>query len=136
MFKTIITICICVLLVSTSIVLAEDVYVTKRGKTYHSEDCRSIANKDTTAIPIEDVQNRRPCKRCIDKPLASINLEETMPVNEEDAVYVTKSGKKYHKQDCQLIKSRDTKAISFETAQGKSMSPCKKCFEEEMAKTE
>ena len=138
MFKKIISLSICILLISTSFVLAEDVYKTKSGKTYHSEECRWIANRDTVAIPIEDAEakNLRACKRCIAKPQAKASTKENKLINKEDAVYITKSGKKFHRQDCRLIKNKDKNAISLEDAQAKKMSPCKKCFAEEIAKAE
>lgn len=138
MFKKIISLSVCALLISTSFAFAEDVYVTKSGKTYHSEDCRSVANKDAAAISIEDAEAKslRPCKRCIGKPQAKTNIKQDKSINAEDAVYITKTGKKFHKQDCRLIKSRDTNVISLDDAQAKKMSACKKCFAEELAKSE
>ena len=137
MFKKLITLCMCLLLLSSTFAFAGDVYVTKTGKTYHSDDCRLVANKNTTAISTEEAEakNLRACKKCIGKLQAKANTK-SKNINAEDAVYITKSGKKFHKQDCRLIKSRDTNAISLEDAQAKKMSACKKCFAEELAKIE
>jgi hypothetical protein len=43
-------------------------------------------------------------------------------------VYVTKNGKKYHKNDCLLIKNKGGKPIAMEEATQKSLKPCRKCF--------
>lgn len=43
-------------------------------------------------------------------------------------VYVTKSGKKFHKETCALIKNKQTVKLQQEEAVQKGLSPCKKCF--------
>ncbi len=43
-------------------------------------------------------------------------------------VYVTKNGKKYHKADCLLVKSKGAQPIAMEEALKKSLKPCRKCF--------
>jgi len=43
-------------------------------------------------------------------------------------VYVTKQGKKYHKQDCRFIKNRDTQTIDIEEAKAKGLEACGRCF--------
>lgn len=45
-----------------------------------------------------------------------------------NGVYVTKSGKKYHKEWCRTIKGRDTKIISIREAESRGKSKCKVCF--------
>lgn len=44
-----------------------------------------------------------------------------------EMVYVTSSGKKYHKQDCSLLRGQ-ANAISIEQAKKKGLEPCKICF--------
>ena len=45
-----------------------------------------------------------------------------------DAVYATKNGKKYHKQECVFIKDRETVKIDDKDAIAKGLKPCGKCF--------
>ena len=46
-------------------------------------------------------------------------------------VYVAKKAKRYHKQDCTLIKGKTTQVISKEEADQKGLKPCNKCFGKE-----
>ena len=48
-------------------------------------------------------------------------------------VYVTKRGKKYHKETCSLIKNKNARAISKEEALEKGLKPCRRCFKEDIA---
>jgi hypothetical protein len=45
----------------------------------------------------------------------------------EDIVYVTKSGKKYHKDDCTYLKSSKI-MMSLEQAVMEGKEPCSRCF--------
>lgn len=45
----------------------------------------------------------------------------------EDIVYVTKSGSKYHKENCSFLKSSKI-MISLEQAVKEGKRPCSKCF--------
>jgi hypothetical protein len=45
----------------------------------------------------------------------------------EDIVYVTKSGKKYHKENCPYLKSSEI-MMSLEQAIMEGKEPCSKCF--------
>ena len=47
-------------------------------------------------------------------------------------VYVTKSGKKYHKADCSFIQDRKSEKISKKEALAKGLTPCPKCFKEDL----
>ena len=54
-----------------------------------------------------------------------------------DQVYVTKSGKKFHKETCALIKNKNKSAIDQAAAEAKGLQACKKCFKaEQVAKAE
>lgn len=52
---------------------------------------------------------------------------ENSPQVTEDTVYVTKSGKKYHKESCHTLKGNGT-PISLEEAESKGKTACKICF--------
>ncbi|NQU18942.1 nuclease, partial [bacterium] len=49
----------------------------------------------------------------------------------EEVVYVTKRGKKYHKEDCRFIKNRETISMDKKEAEAKGLTPCGRCFKEE-----
>lgn len=41
------------------------VYVTKSGQTYHtSKDCPTLKHREFTEISMNEIENRKPCKRC------------------------------------------------------------------------
>ena len=45
-----------------------------------------------------------------------------------EAVYATKNGAKYHKENCPLIKSKGAEKIDMEEATQRGLEPCKRCF--------
>lgn len=51
-------------------------------------------------------------------------------------VFVTTNGKKYHKAECRLIKSKNPQSIDRSEALKNNLEPCKKCFKDEMAQVE
>ena len=55
------------LLANTALALAQDVFVTKNGKKYHtSQDCRWVKNKQTTSMDEKAAIEKgyKPCGRC------------------------------------------------------------------------
>ena len=43
----------------------EYVFVTKSGKSYHTDpNCRTLKNHEFMEIPISEIGDRKPCKRC------------------------------------------------------------------------
>ena len=55
-----------VCMATVSLASAEDVYVTKNGKRYHSELCRLIQNKSPHKINLDEAVKKglTPCKLC------------------------------------------------------------------------
>ena len=51
---------------TVSLAFAEDVYVTKNGKKYHTEICRLIQNKSPHKISMDEALKKglTPCKLC------------------------------------------------------------------------
>ncbi|MBL7130488.1 MAG: hypothetical protein ISS45_03660 [Candidatus Omnitrophica bacterium] len=127
------------ILSATTFVFAEDVYITKRGKKYHKQDCPLIANKDAQKVNLEEAKAKglEPCKRCFKsaKTQTKQKVQKSAKAKKQDLVYVTASGKKYHREDCRLIKNRKTTGISLADAQGRGLQPCSRCFLKE-AKSE
>lgn len=121
MFRKTILVIFCCSLLLTGTVFA-DVFITKQGAKYHSENCPLIANKDTQKITEEEAiaKGLTPCGRCIARK--QVNNEK------EEMVFVTINGKKYHRQDCNLIARRQTTGISLADAKAKGLEPCGRCF--------
>ena len=94
------------------------VYITRSGKSYHREECSSLS-KSKIPILLEEANSRgfKPCSIC-DPPLIE---NESVVI-----VYITKTGKRFHKNDCSYLK--DSKiAIPLEKACEKGYLPCSKC---------
>ena len=61
---------LCLAFLSTAtLALAENVYVTKRGKKYHKKTCSLIKNKDVKTLELKDAQEKgyKACRRCFKK---------------------------------------------------------------------
>lgn len=129
--KKLIVAILCLAVFSPAVLFAEDVFVTKQGTKYHSENCPLIAKREKGKISLEDAKDKglTPCAKCIGKEL-SLNKEV-----KEGFVLITENGEKYHKPECNLIKSRKTTEVSLEEALAKGMEPCSRCFPK-MAKAE
>jgi len=56
--------------------------------------------------------------------------KEESVTNKESVVYVTKNGKKYHKETCPFIKNRETISMDEKEAIAKGLKPCGKCFKD------
>lgn len=48
-----------------------------------------------------------------------------------DDVYVTKRGKKFHKETCRLIKNKGAGSLPLDEAFEKGLTPCRRCFKKE-----
>lgn len=126
MLKKLVATVLCLAIFSPAILFAEDVFVTKQGTKYHNENCSLIANKVKSQMSLEDAKAKglTPCSKCIGKESAGSKQIK------EDSVFITENGKKYHKPECNLIKSRKTTAVSLEEAKAKGLEPCSRCFPE------
>ncbi|MFH1655552.1 MAG: hypothetical protein ABH954_02955 [Candidatus Omnitrophota bacterium] len=138
MFRKLTVLIMClVFLTITSSVFAEDVYITKQGKKYHKENCRFIANRDTQEIGLEDANAKglTPCSKCFgDTEEVTKSKSNRKTDKNEDLVYVTKGGKKYHKPECSLIKNKNTTGIPIVEAETKNLTPCSKCSSDQQVK--
>lgn len=52
----------------------------------------------------------------------------TFSAQQSETVYITKSGKKYHKSDCFYISGRSVRALTVTEAEQYGYSPCSVCF--------
>ncbi len=59
------------------------------------------------------------------QPAASVTAPAPSFVPAKETVYVTRTGKKYHRDGCRYLKSR--RAISLDAAIERGYEPCKVC---------
>ena len=45
-------------------------------------------------------------------------------------VYMTKHGKRFHKELCKLIRNKEVQKLERETVEAKGIKPCQSCFKE------
>ena len=108
------------------------VYYIMEDSTYHHKWCEIISNKQTQSASITEAKSmgKTPCKVCYENN-TNINkkskISETSTFNDE-VVYITPKGKKYHRQWCRTIKGRNCQAISKIKAENKGKTPCKRCY--------
>ena len=76
MKKILTSILVGMLLVSSTFVFAEDVYVTKNGKKYHKAECLLVKNKGAKPIALEEAQKKslKPCHRCFGNDAAKTDV--------------------------------------------------------------
>ncbi len=104
------------------------VYVTKTGKKYHRDGCRSLSK---SRIPIslkEAVLGYGPCSICKPPVMPSSEIKKTEPEHQQssgETVYITKTGAKYHRAGCRYL-SKSSIPIPLSEAV-KSYSPCSVC---------
>ncbi|MDY4080139.1 MAG: hypothetical protein SOY97_00760 [Candidatus Metalachnospira sp.] len=58
------------------------------------------------------------------------SLKSEIRFYENNAVFVTGHGEKYHKYDCQYMQGKEYWILNISAAQGKGYEPCSKCFPE------
>lgn len=107
------------------------VYITKTGKKYHTEDCRYLS-KSKIPISLKEAIQRgyTPCSVC-SPPLIEIEkpkIEKPKAVDKSAiaTVYITKTGKKYHRGSCSYLR-RSKISISLKDACDRGYTPCSRC---------
>lgn len=78
-----------------------------------------INNKTPDITPVTDTETTS------EQPIA-LTTQSQPAVN--DTVYITKSGTKYHKENCYYIKNNGTIALTVEQAEQQGYSPCAVCL--------
>ncbi len=108
---------------------AKTVYITNSGKKYHGSGCRYLA-KSSIPISLTDAVARgyAPCSVCKPSGIpASQTTQIQKPQEEQDQiVYITRTGSKYHKASCQYLRSSAI-PIPKKEAISKGYSPCSRC---------
>ncbi len=131
------------------------VYVTPSGNRYHVSTCSSISGHDITELTVSDAEDmgRTPCLICnpdtrisykqnvsTPAPLYAANtpkgkvytsgysrFEDSQTAASGYTVYITPSGKRYHRASCWHIKGHDVTAVDVSKAQSSGRTPCKDC---------
>ena len=104
------------------------VYVTRTGKKYHRDGCRSLSKSKIAISLVEAQQKYGPCGRCNPPQSAAIgqsNLSPTLGTKSASQVYVTRTGTKYHRDGCRSL-SKSKIPISLVKAKQK-YGPCGRC---------
>lgn len=99
-------------------------------KNYYSDTYkRSIQNLQTTVSTTDIITENTTLatNEYIETPTEIISFNNSSDTSKE-IVYITKSGKKYHKPDCHYIKGKETISISINNAELEGYSACSVCF--------
>jgi hypothetical protein len=124
------------------------VYITKTGKKYHADGCRSLA-KSKTAITLRDAVARgyTACSLC-KPPTLKAGQEAAGPStpvplasaartagkdNEDVTVYITRTGAKYHRAGCGSL-AKSSIPIKLSEAVAKGYTACRLCNPPELTK--
>lgn len=102
------------------------VYITKTGKKYHRDGCRSLSKSKIPISLKEAVLSYGPCNVCNPPIIQQSTISK--PSTEENksvTVYVTRTGSKYHRAGCRSLK-RSSIPMSLEDAKQR-YSPCGIC---------
>lgn len=92
----------------------------------------SFFDNNTNTVPVTVVTTTQTTETSTITELTTEQLttatETTVPKQYQETVYITRSGKKYHKSDCFYISGRDTTSVTVEEAEQQGYSPCSVCF--------
>ncbi len=117
---------------SPSPALTDTVYVTRTGKKYHRGGCRYLS-QSKISIELEEAISRgyTPCSVCSPStPPESITPSPAPTPSPSpaltDTVYVTRTGKKYHRGGCRYL-SQSKISIELEEAISRGYTPCSVC---------
>ena len=102
------------------------VYVSRTGGKYHRGDCRFVA-KSKLPSTLGGVFGRyTPCSTCAPPVLKELAQSFKEPAGKPAAqVYVTHSGKKYHRESCSYLKKSKI-AVALKAARLSHL-PCSRC---------
>ena len=111
------------------------VYVTKAGEKYHEAGCSHLSDSSFPVTLEQALQEgKEPCSRCHvvlsgTEPGTTLSPENLSDDSDESIVYVTKSGKKYHKAGCSYL-SDSSIPITLEQALQEGKEPCSRCHKD------
>ena len=125
------------------------VYITKTGKKYHADGCRSLS-KSRIPIKLRDAVARgyTACSLCEPSalkagqeaavastavPLAPAARTATAQDNGDTTVYITRTGAKYHRAGCRSL-ARSSIPMKLSEAVAKGYTACRVCRPQELRK--
>ena len=86
------------------------------------------AEMDNLEVRVDEIQSEENVVEENEKATETEVKEETSAVaNQGETVWKTKSGKKYHKENCGSL-SKSAIAVSLKEATAAGLEPCKRCF--------
>lgn len=107
------------------------VYITRTGKKYHFEPCRYLSkSKRPISLKVAIQWGYTPCSIC--RPpyieIEKLEIERPEPIEHADilTVYITRTGKKYHRENCSYLR-RSKNPISLRNAWLRGYRPCSRC---------
>lgn len=111
------------------------VFITPSGKRYHVEGCRYAKNGKQVGLEDAKKYGYTPCHAC--RPFRDLKDREPDRRSKKrrarsgsgdsgGTVYVTKTGKKYHRKGCSSL-SRSRRAIKLSEAKEQGYAPCSRC---------
>ena len=105
----------------------ETVYVTMSGRKYHADGCRHLRSSKI-AMRLSGAKGYFPCATCKPPVMARSKTESTTRSSSTGGgtVYVTDTGKKYHKGSCHHLR-QSKHAIALADAKAQDYGPCSRC---------
>ena len=116
----------------------DTVYITNSGKKYHAAGCRYLA-RSQIPISLADAKARgyTACSVCGGGASESVStgsastqagasLNRGNNPNQDEIVYITRTGTKYHRAGCSSLR-KSAIPISKKDAVARGYSPCKRC---------
>jgi len=103
------------------------VYITRTGRKYHTTDCRYLS-KSKIPITLKEAIQRgyTPCSVCRPPTLKIKKRPKAADTSASITVYITKTGKKYHRGSCSYLR-RSKIPISLKEACARGYTPCSRC---------
>jgi hypothetical protein len=117
--------------ISAQLSESDVVYVVPGEKVFHLEGCEKLGSSKTgmSVRHAREIREYEPCTECIlSKGLTFYekSFSTIKEVREDTTVYITKTGKKYHTEDCRYL-SKSKIPISLKEAIQRGYTPCSVC---------
>lgn len=108
---------------------SQTVYVKPDESIYHHENCPELGSR-RTGMPLRYalMKKYKPCSICISEQsiFYELKTKEEESKKKEITVYITETGKKYHRGNCRYLRKSKI-AISLKEACERGYKPCSVC---------
>ena len=102
------------------------IFVSRTGAKYHREDCRFVAKSKLSSTLAGVFGRYTPCSACAPPVLKELAQPFKEPAGKSvGQVFVTRSGKKYHRENCSYLKKSKI-AVALKNARLSHL-PCSRC---------